>query len=46
MGVTVDTISAGDGKNYPKKGDTVSVAFDFLDGKAYAQTVAALFSPF
>lgn len=24
MGVTIDSISAGDGKNYPKSGDTVS----------------------
>ncbi|TNY21013.1 macrolide-binding protein FKBP12 [Rhodotorula diobovata] len=28
MGVTVETITPGDGKNFPKKGDTVSMHYD------------------
>ncbi|GAA5900098.1 hypothetical protein JCM8208_002013 [Rhodotorula glutinis] len=27
MGVTVETISAGDGKNFPKKGDNVTIDY-------------------
>ncbi|KAG2177183.1 hypothetical protein INT43_007840 [Umbelopsis isabellina] len=27
MGVTVDTISAGDGQNFPKKGDRVTIHY-------------------
>ncbi|KAI8065306.1 FK506-binding protein 1 [Gongronella butleri] len=27
MGVSVDTIQAGDGSNFPKKGDTVSIHY-------------------
>ncbi|CDH56767.1 macrolide-binding protein fkbp12 [Lichtheimia corymbifera JMRC:FSU:9682] len=27
MGVTVETISAGDGKNFPKKGDKVTIHY-------------------
>jgi len=37
MGVTVDSISAGDGKNYPKKGDTVKMHYvgTLLSGKPF-----------
>lgn len=27
MGVTIDSISPGDGKNYPKPGDTVTIHY-------------------
>ncbi|EJD45715.1 peptidyl-prolyl cis-trans isomerase [Auricularia subglabra TFB-10046 SS5] len=37
MGVTVETISPGDGTNFPKKGDTVVIHYDgkLLDGSKF-----------
>ncbi|UZJ56178.1 hypothetical protein CBS101457_005498 [Exobasidium rhododendri] len=37
MGVTIESISAGDGKNYPKAGDTVSMHYvgTLLSGKGF-----------
>jgi len=37
MGVTVETISAGDGKTFPKKGDKVSIHYvgTLLDGTVF-----------
>ncbi|KAF9042232.1 hypothetical protein BJ165DRAFT_259215 [Panaeolus papilionaceus] len=37
MGVTVETISPGDGRTFPKKGDTVTIHYHgtLLDGKTF-----------
>ncbi|KAI9638597.1 FK506-binding protein 1 [Dioszegia hungarica] len=37
MGVTVETLSPGDGKNFPKKGDTVQIHYvgTLLDGSKF-----------